>query len=107
MKNFENLPNEQWVDLVLDDFVGSKKYAVSSHGRVVCYNSLLNNGRLISAPKDGKVADFKITDGKLYLFYNAAHKLSSTKFNSIEPWNKDEANLIKKGNENWKKLKKK
>ena len=44
---------------------------------------------------------FKITDGKLYLFYNSSHKLSGTKFNSLQPWVKDESNLIKKANENW------
>ncbi len=44
---------------------------------------------------------FKVTDGKLYLFYNSSHKLSGTKFNSLEPWVKDEPNLIKKANDNW------
>ena len=44
---------------------------------------------------------FKVTDGKLYLFYNSSHKLSGTKFNSLEPWVKDEPNLIKKANANW------
>jgi YHS domain-containing protein len=44
---------------------------------------------------------FKVTDGKLYLFYNSAHKLSGTRFNSLEPWVKDEPNLIKKSDENW------
>ncbi len=44
---------------------------------------------------------FKVTDGKLYLFYNSSHKLSGTKFNSLEPWVKDETNLIKKANDNW------
>lgn len=44
---------------------------------------------------------FKVTDGKLYLFYNSSHKLSGTKFNSLEPWVKDENNLILKANANW------
>ncbi len=44
---------------------------------------------------------FKVTDGKLYLFYNSAHKLSGTRFNSLDPWVKDESLLIKKANENW------
>jgi YHS domain-containing protein len=44
---------------------------------------------------------FKVTDGKLYLFYNSSHKLSGNKFNSLEPWVKDEPNLIKKANNNW------
>lgn len=44
---------------------------------------------------------FKVTEGKLYLFYNSSHKLSGSKFNSLEPWVKDEPNLIKKSNANW------
>ena len=48
---------------------------------------------------------FKITDGKLYLFYNATLPLGHEKFNSLEPWNEDEANLIKKADANWPSLK--
>jgi YHS domain-containing protein len=48
---------------------------------------------------------YRITDEKLYLFYNGAHALSGNKFNSVEPWIKDEKNLIKKANENWRALK--
>jgi hypothetical protein len=44
---------------------------------------------------------FKITNGKLYLFYNTQSALSGTKFNSLEPWIKDEENLIKKSDINW------
>lgn len=48
---------------------------------------------------------FKITDGKLYLFFNGPLPLSGKPFNSIEPWNKDEANLIRKADTNWPALK--
>jgi YHS domain-containing protein len=41
---------------------------------------------------------FKITDGKLYLFYNAYFN------NTLKDWNKDETNLKKKADANWKKL---
>jgi len=51
--------------------------------------------------------EFKITDGKLYLFFNGSLPLSGKTFNSIEPWNKDEDNLIKKANTNWLSLKSK
>lgn len=40
---------------------------------------------------------FKITDGKLYLFYNAFFN------NTLNDWNKDEANLKRKADANWKK----
>lgn len=40
---------------------------------------------------------FKITDGKLYLFYNAFLN------NTLKDWNKDEINLKKKADANWKK----
>lgn len=41
---------------------------------------------------------FKIIDGKLYLFYNAYFN------NTLKSWNKDEVNLKKKAETNWKKL---
>ncbi|MEK8180407.1 YHS domain-containing (seleno)protein [Flavobacterium buctense] len=41
---------------------------------------------------------FKILDGKLYLFYNAYFN------NTLKSWNKDETNLKKKADANWKKL---
>lgn len=40
---------------------------------------------------------FKITDGKLNLFYNAYFN------NTLKTWNKDEVNLRKKADANWKK----
>ena len=40
---------------------------------------------------------FKITDGKLNLFYNAFFN------NTLKTWNKDEVNLKKKADVNWKK----
>ena len=51
--------------------------------------------------------EFKITNGKLYLFFNGPLPLSGKKFNSVEPWNKYEDNLIKKANANWPALKEK
>jgi YHS domain-containing protein len=41
---------------------------------------------------------FKIIDGKLYLFYNAYFN------NTLKSWNKDEANLKVKADNNWKKF---
>ncbi|WP_396195092.1 YHS domain-containing (seleno)protein [Flavobacterium sp.] len=41
---------------------------------------------------------FKILDGKLYLFYNAYFN------NTLKSWNKDETNLKKKADVNWKKI---
>ncbi len=41
---------------------------------------------------------FKILDGKLYLFYNAYFT------NTLKSWNKDEANLKKKAESNWKRI---
>jgi YHS domain-containing protein len=43
---------------------------------------------------------FKITNGKLYLFFNGK-SFSGTKFNSLEPWIKDEPNLLKKADDMW------
>lgn len=41
---------------------------------------------------------FKIVDGKLYLFYNKYFN------NTLTDWNKDEVNLKKKADGNWKKI---
>lgn len=41
---------------------------------------------------------FKILDGKLFLFYNAYFN------NTLKSWNKDEVNLKKKAETNWKKI---
>lgn len=41
---------------------------------------------------------FKIIDGKLYLFYNAFFN------NTLKSWNKDEINLKKKADTNWRKF---
>lgn len=47
---------------------------------------------------------FKVTDGKLYLFYNGPYQ--GKDFNGRDPWVKDEKVLITKGNTNWESLKK-
>lgn len=41
---------------------------------------------------------FKIVNGKLFLFYNAYFN------NTLKSWNKDEANLNRKADSNWKKI---
>ncbi|URC13231.1 YHS domain-containing (seleno)protein [Flavobacterium sp. B183] len=41
---------------------------------------------------------FKIIDGKLYLFYNAYFN------NTLKSWNKNQTNLKKQADENWKKI---
>ena len=41
---------------------------------------------------------FKIVNGKLFLFYNAYFN------NTLKSWNKDEINLNKKADANWKKF---
>jgi YHS domain-containing protein len=41
---------------------------------------------------------FKIVNGKLFLFYNAYFN------NTLKSWNKDEANLNRKADANWKKI---
>lgn len=41
---------------------------------------------------------FKVTEGKLYLFYNAFLN------NTLKEWNKDEKNLKGKADSNWKKI---
>lgn len=47
---------------------------------------------------------FKLTDGKLYLFYNGS--TSKGKINSLETWNKNEVKLLKKADLLWPDVKK-
>jgi YHS domain-containing protein len=49
---------------------------------------------------------FRVTDGKLYLFFHGK-SFSGTKFNSLDPWVKDEKDLIKKSDTNWPSVKQK
>ncbi len=46
---------------------------------------------------------FKIVDGKLYLFFNDLW--DGKQFNTLDPWNEDEANLLPTANTNWEALK--
>lgn len=58
-----------------------------------CAYAMGSNGEKVSV--DPKT--FKIVNGKLNLFYNKFFN------NTLEDWNKDEANLIKKADINWQK----
>ncbi len=42
---------------------------------------------------------FKVTDGKLYLFFNGPYEGEIV--NALVPWNADEANLMKQADANW------
>ena len=46
---------------------------------------------------------FKIRDGKLYIFFNDYYE--GKPFNTIIPWNNNEAEMVATANSNWKKLK--
>jgi YHS domain-containing protein len=48
---------------------------------------------------------FKIVDGKLYFFFNGPYREGT--FNALEPWNKDEARLLKSLDKNWQMISKK
>lgn len=45
-------------------------------------------------------ATFKLHDGKLYLFFNDYYE--GNPFNTIVPWNGDEANMLTQAETNWK-----
>ncbi len=59
------------------------------------------------AAKNAKVASnpgtFKLYNGKLYLFFNDYYE--GTPFNTIIPWNNDEANMKKNADKNWTAMK--
>lgn len=98
---------------------GEKKYSVNADGIIYYCSSEENKNLLIknytayepqyggwcayamgSAGKKVEVnpETFKITDNKLYLFYNAYFN------NTLNSWNKDEKNLKMKADNNWKKI---
>jgi YHS domain-containing protein len=98
---------------------GNALNAVSHHGVVYHFSSKSNKELFLKSPdkftpqyggwcayamgaKGEKVEidpeTFKIVNGKLYLFYNAFFN------NTLKDWNKDEANLKLKADNNWKSI---
>lgn len=59
-----------------------------------CAFAMGDNGKKV----DINPETFKITDGKLYLFYNAYFN------NTLKSWNKDENGLKEKADKNWQVL---
>lgn len=59
-----------------------------------CAYAMGNSGEKVGVNPE----TFKITEGKLYLFYNAFFT------NTLKSWNKDEINLKTKADSNWKKI---
>lgn len=72
----------------LPQYDGYCAYAIGKQGKKVTIDPLT----------------FKITNGRLFLFYNGSTGFSGTQFNSLEPWIADEAALIIKSDANWKKI---
>ncbi len=61
MKNISFLPNERWVTIILPEYYGQRRYAISNHGRVVSYTNTIETGRLLlKNTKPGVVAKLKI-----------------------------------------------
>ena len=83
---FQNSGNkakfQQDPDKYLPQYGGCCAYAMGDYGEKVSVN-----------PKT-----YKITNGKLYLFYNRLLN------NTLTSWNKDEKNLKIKADKNWKKI---
>lgn len=98
---------------------GKKSYAVSYQNVIYYFSSQSNKDAFLKNPSNyepqyggwcayamgnsGEKVDidpvtFKIVDGKLYVFYNAFFN------NTLKSWNKNEAYLMKKADENWKKI---
>lgn len=61
-----------------------------------CAYAMGNDGSKVEVDPE----TFKILNGKLYLFYNFYF------INTLDKWNKDEANLLKKADVNWLKISK-
>jgi YHS domain-containing protein len=72
----------------LPQYEGYCAYAVGKQGKKVSINP----------------ETYKVTNGKLYLFYNGTLGFSGGQFNSLEPWLDNEAELIKLSDTNWTKI---
>jgi len=104
---------------------GNSKYTANHNGSIFYFSSLDHKKAFKKNPSkyipqfDGYCAyavaamnkkvptnpeTFKIVDGKLYLFFNDLYEGKS--FNTIEPWNADESNLLNTANGNWEVLSK-
>lgn len=65
------------------------------YGGWCAFAMAMKNAKVPSNPKT-----FKLRDGKLYLFFNDYYQ--GEPFNTIIPWNGDEANMKMKADANWK-----
>lgn len=74
-------------------FIKSPEKYLPQYGGWCAYAMGANGEKVEVDPKT-----FKVTNGKLYLFYNAYFN------NTLVPWNKDEKNLMTKADKNWAKL---
>jgi YHS domain-containing protein len=98
---------------------GKKELAIAYQGVTYCFSSKENEALFLKNPSHyepqyggwcafamgdyGKKVEinpetFKITDGKLYLFYNAFLN------NTLKSWNKEEKRLKANADANWKKI---
>lgn len=98
---------------------GSKVITASYEGVVYCFSTVVNKEAFVNNPSkfepqyggwcafamgdsSGRVAinpeTFKITNGKLYLFYNAFFN------NTLKNWNKEELKLMQNADANWIKM---
>jgi YHS domain-containing protein len=98
---------------------GKKEFAVSHQGVIYYFANAADKAAFLKNPSGyepqyggwcafamgdhgGKVEvdpeTFKVLDGKLYLFYNKYLN------NTLKSWNKDEASLKKKADNNWDKI---
>ena len=84
--NFSSVANKELFK------AGPSKYEPEYGGW--CAYAMGKNGEKISVDPE----TFKITDGKLYLFYNKYFT------NTLKDWNKNEATLKKNADVNWPKL---
>jgi YHS domain-containing protein len=106
---------------------GSTDFSYTLNGAIYYFTNEANKKAFAEAPEkylpqyDGYCAlavaqnrkvsinpeSFKITNDKLYLFFNGPLPFNRELYNSLDSWVKDEPNLIKKADNNWPTTKKK
>ncbi|AFM02555.1 hypothetical protein Fleli_0044 [Bernardetia litoralis DSM 6794] len=74
-------------------FIKNPQKYIPQYGGWCAYAMGAKNEKVTMNPEN-----YKIIDGKLYLFYKSFFT------NTLDDWNEDEENLKQKANENWKKI---
>jgi YHS domain-containing protein len=79
-------------------FVAKPEKFLPAYGGYCAFAMGMKNATVPSNP-----GTYKIVDGRLYVFFNDMY--DGQMFNTLVPWNEDEANIKQKADANWQAMK--